>query len=80
MSKRENVLSRINISVMRRATLGTSPFSYSKSRSTFRTIATYAAATRAGLGSVAFVDLYKHALRRYRLIFKLCFQHEPTRI
>ena len=60
MPRRENVPCRIDISIMRRATLGTSPFSYSKSCSTFRTTLAYTATARAGFGSVRFVDFHEH--------------------
>ena len=60
MPSRENVPSCIDISVVQRATLGTNPFSYSKSCSTFRTVDRNTAATRTGLGSVRFVDFLKH--------------------
>ncbi|OYV18941.1 MAG: hypothetical protein CG439_1086 [Methylococcaceae bacterium NSP1-2] len=55
---------------MRCATLSTRPFSYSQTCSTFRTTGTNTATARAGLDSVIFVDFYKYALRRYRLVFK----------
>ncbi|OYV20793.1 MAG: hypothetical protein CG439_319, partial [Methylococcaceae bacterium NSP1-2] len=56
MPKRENILGGINISIMRRATLSTRPFSYSQTCSTFRTTLANQATARTSLGSVAFVD------------------------
>ncbi len=52
---RKDVLSGIDISIMHCATLSTSPSSYSKICSTFRTTATYFKAVRAGLGSVSLI-------------------------
>jgi hypothetical protein len=65
---------------MRRATLSTRSFSYSQTGSTFRTTLANQATARTSLGRVQFVDFYKHGLRRYRLILKLCFQHAPAGI
>lgn len=60
MPSRENVTGCIDISVMQRATVGTTPFPYSKTCPTFRTVGGKASATRARLGTVRFVDFCKH--------------------
>ena len=56
MSCRENVPSCVHITIMQRPTVGASPFSYSKSRSTFRTVDGNTSATRTRLGTVGFID------------------------
>jgi hypothetical protein len=58
MPERKNVPSRIDIAVVSDTAL-TGPFSYSKTRSTFRTVLARAA-TRTGLGGIGFVDLLEN--------------------
>lgn len=56
--------------------LTTSPFSYSQTCSTFRTVVGDSPAT----GGIPYVDHFKHNGPRYRFIFQLCFKHEPASV
>ena len=78
MSERENVLSRIDISIMRYPTVGAPPFSYSKTCSTFRTVDGNTPATRTRLGTVRFIDFQKHGLHRFRFISCVFSRYQPT--
>lgn len=80
MSRRNKAQCRTNISIMRCATLSTSPFSHSQACSPFRTAVTYTATARTGLERVRFVDHYKHTPRHYRFNAKLRFWPSPTYI
>ncbi|KER02762.1 phage tail protein [Photorhabdus temperata] len=57
---KENVHCRISVAVVCCSALNTCPFSYSQTRSTFRTAVGDSSATRTGLGGVVFVDNIKH--------------------
>jgi hypothetical protein len=60
MPEREYVHCRIDISIMRCATRGTCPFSYSQTSSTFRTAGGDVSTSRTRLGRVSFIDDFKH--------------------
>ena len=70
MSDRENVPDSIHITVMNRAAITASPFSYSQTRSTFRTAGGFAPAARASLGCVRFVDYLKDDTGLMALVFQ----------
>ena len=75
---RKNVPTGVNISIMPCATLSTSPFSYSKSCSTFRNIAVNLTATRTSLGSVSFIHDFKTATCVFAFVSQLSFHFKPT--
>lgn len=75
---RKNVLSSIDISIMPCATLCTSPFSYSKTCSTFRTVAVYLFAIRASLGGVTFIHSLKLTTCMLAFVFQLSFEFKPS--
>ena len=75
---RKNVLGGINISIMPCATRCTSPFSYSKRFSTFRTVVGNITATRTSLGRVFFIHDFKTATCMLAFIRQLSFHFKPT--
>jgi len=77
MPERENVPGRVNIAVVSDTTL-TGPFSYSQTRSTFRTVAGDDSATRASLGGVGFVDFHENAASVLAFIGQLRSQCGPA--
>lgn len=74
---RKNVLTGVNISIMPCATLCTSPFSYSKTCSTFRTTR-HIATARTSLGSVFFIHDFKTATCILTFVGQLPFEFKPT--
>jgi len=79
MPDRKNVPGRVNVAVVSDTAL-TGPFSYSKTGSTFRTVGADSAATRAGLGGVRLVDLFKNNACAIAFVFQHGFQHGPARV
>jgi len=78
MHSRKNVLRCFDISIMRRATTATSPFSYSQTCSTFRTAGGDFPPARTSLGCVTFVDFFKNNPCVSAFIFQHCFDHSPA--
>ena len=75
---RKNVLGGINISIMPCATRCTSPFSYSKRFSTFRTVVGNITATRTSLGRVSLIHDFKTATCVLAFVGQLSFHFKPT--
>ena len=74
----ENVLSSVNIPIVRRSALAAIPASYSQPFLTLR--ATERAALRTGYGSVSFVGLYKRRPVPAGFIAEHRFEHRPARV
>ena len=74
----EDVLSSVDIAIMRGTTLGTSPVSYSKRAPTFRTTVGNAPAARARLGSASFVGFDVDSVVPSGLVRKLTTECRPA--
>lgn len=79
MPERENVPGRVLVAVVSDTAL-TGPFSYSKTRSTFRTVGAQRATTRTGLGGVPFIDFQKYPACVLAFVFQQGFQRGPSRV
>ena len=80
MPRRENVFRCVHVAVVDRSTPTASPFSYSKSCSTFRTAGGVAPAARASLGCVTLVHFLKDDTGLLALVFQHRLEHRPTSI
>ena len=78
MSALENVLGRVNVTVMRASTLATSPISYSQSCDTFRPRPAFAG--RTGYGGIGFVDLIEPYACVSAFVLQHGSEHRPARI
>lgn len=76
----EDIFSSIDISIMYRITPTTNPDSYSKACDTFRPRIGQSAATRTGLGCIAFVDLFKPCAMLNSLVTQFVPKGRPTSI
>jgi len=65
---------------MHSSTVGAFPGSYSKTRDTFRPRIGQSATTRTGLGTVAFVDDFKHSLMPTGFILQELLEHIPASV
>ena len=76
----QDILSRIDISIMHPATLRTNPVSYSKACDTFRPRIGQGAAIRADLGAKRFVHFFKPRAMLNSLVRQLSSEGRPARI
>jgi len=77
MPEREYVPGRIKVAAVSDTTL-TGPNSYSKPCSTFRTVGAESAATRADLGGVRLINLFKNNACAVAFVCQHCFEHVPA--
>ena len=80
MSRRENVFGGVYVPVVDSSASAANPFSYSQTRSTFRTAGGNRPAARASLGGVVFADYLKDDTGLMALVFQHRLEHRPARI
>lgn len=80
MPGRENVASRVHVAVVMGTTRITAPFSYSKTRSTFRTAVGYRPAARTGLGGVSLIDNLENHACVSAFVFQHGLEHPPASV